>query len=142
MRQILIVPLLALFAAPFVAGFAMAPAWAQTKPAPTKPAAAPAFISVMDDVPLMPGLTEHKDAAVVFDKPEGRIVEAEASGRLSRADVLKFYAASLPQLGWRAKGEGHFLRDREELALNFTPNAGTGGAANSLTVRFTLSPDR
>jgi hypothetical protein len=132
-RQILFLPLLALFAACFVAGPAAVPAMAQTSSAP-KPA--PAFLSVMDDVPLMPGLTEHKDAAVVFDKPEGRIVEAEAAGRLARADVLKFYAASLPQLGWRAQGSGRFLRDREELTLNFS------GTAPSLTVRFTLSPDR
>jgi hypothetical protein len=106
-------------------------AWAQGRPAQT------AFLSVIDDVPLMPGLTERTDAAVVFDKPEGRIVETEATGRLVRAEVLKFYAASLPQLGWRARSEGRFLRDKEELVLSFA--SGAGGA---LTVRFTLSPDR
>ncbi len=110
-------------------------AWAQSRPAPSLPA--PSFLSVIDDVPLMPGLAERRDAAVVFDKPEGRIVETEATGRLVRAEVLKFYAASLPQLGWQARGEGRFLRDREELALSFA--SGPGGA---LTVRFTLSPDR
>jgi hypothetical protein len=96
-----------------------------------------AFLSVIDDVPLMPGLTERTEAAVVFDKPEGRIVETEAAGRLSRAAVLKFYAASLPQLGWRARGDGRFLRDREELVLSFA-----GGGGGALVVRFTLSPDR
>lgn len=119
-----------LFLCLMLAAAAAAPAaWAQGRPA--------GFLSVIDDVPLMPGLSERMDAAVVFDKPEGRIVEAEATGRLSRADVLKFYASSLPQLGWRARGEGKFLRDREELALTFM--SGSGG---SLTVRFTLSPDR
>lgn len=108
--------------------------WAQSRPVQSPKAA---FLSVIDDVPLMPGLTERADAAVVFDKPEGRIVETEATGRLVRAEVLKFYAASLPQLGWRARSEGRFLRDKEELVLSFV--SGTGGA---LTVRFTLSPDR
>jgi len=108
--------------------------WAQSRPAQSQGAS---FLSVIDDVPLMPGLTERPDAAVVFDKPEGRIVETEATGRLVRAEVLKFYAASLPQLGWRARAEGRFLRDKEELALSFA--SGAGGA---LTVRFTLSPDR
>jgi len=114
-------------------------AWAQSRPmsSQTPGQAGPAFLSVIDDVPLMPGLTERPDAAVVFDKPEGRIVEAEATGRLARAEVLKFYAASLPQLGWRARGEGRFLREREELALSITSGAGGG-----VTVRFTLSPDR
>lgn len=112
--------------------FAAAPSavWAQSR-------ATPSFLSVIDDVPLMPGLTERADAAVVFDKPEGRIVETEATGRLARAEVLKFYAASLPQLGWSPRAEGRFLRDKEELALSFA--SGAGGA---LTVRFTLSPDR
>lgn len=109
--------------------------WAQSRAGQSQ--AGTAFLSVIDDVPLMPGLAERPDAAVVFDKPEGRIVETEAMGRLVRAEVLKFYAASLPQLGWRARGEGRFLRDREELALSFV--SGPGGA---LTVRFTLSPDR
>ncbi len=109
--------------------------WAQSRAGQSQ--AGTAFLSVIDDVPLMPGLAERPDAAVVFDKPEGRIVETEATGRLARAEVLKFYAASLPQLGWRARGEGRFLRDREELALSFV--SGPGGA---LTVRFTLSPDR
>jgi hypothetical protein len=111
--------------------------WAQNRPVQGQGAAA--FLSVIDDVPLMPGLTERSDAAVVFDKPEGRIVETEATGRLQRAEVLKFYAASLPQLGWRARSEGRFLRDKEELALSFAPSSANGGA---LTVRFTLSPDR
>lgn len=121
--------LLALFAA------APSAVWAQSRAGQSQGGAA--FLSVIDDVPLMPGLAERPDAAVVFDKPEGRIVETEATGRLARAEVLKFYAASLPQLGWRARGEGRFLRDREELALSFV--SGPGGA---LTVRFTLSPDR
>jgi hypothetical protein len=127
------VPRLTAFLALFGLFFALqAPAaWAQSR------APQAAFLSVIDDVPLMPGLTERADAAVVFDKPEGRIVETEATGRLVRAEVLKFYAASLPQLGWRARSEGRFLRDKEELAISFA--SGAGGA---LSVRFTLSPDR
>ena len=132
MRPFAILILLALCGA-----VAAAPALAQSRP----PAAQPAFLSVIDDVPLMPGLTERPEAAVTFDKPEGRIVEAEAAGRASRAEVLKFYAASLPQLDWRARGEGRFLRDREELAISFPANP-PGAPAGSLTVRFALSPDR
>jgi hypothetical protein len=77
---------------------------------------------------------ERKDLAVSFDKPEGRIVEAYAEGRLTAAAVSKFYASTLPQLGWRDQGNNRFAREGEELILNFTT------AAKKLTVQFSLSP--
>jgi hypothetical protein len=92
------------------------------------------FLSNLDDIPLMPGLTERKDLAVSYDKPEGRIVEAFAVGRLSSAAVSKFSASTLPQLGWRDQGNNRFAREGEELILNFTT------AAKKLTVQFSLSP--
>ena len=92
------------------------------------------FLSNLDDIPLMEGLTERKDLAVSFDKPEGRIVEAQAEGRLSAAAVAKFYAATLPQLGWRVQGANHFMRESEELRLSIN-------TVNQLViVRFALSP--
>ena len=92
------------------------------------------FLSNLDDIPLMAGLTERKDLAVSFDKPEGRIVEAQAEGRLSAAAVTKFYVATLPQLGWRVQGANHFMRESEELRLSIH-------TANQLViVRFALSP--
>lgn len=92
------------------------------------------FLSNLDDIPLMPGLAERKDLAVSFDKPEGRIVEAYAEGSLTPAAVSKFYASTLPQLGWRSQGNNRFAREGEELILNFTT------AAKKLTVQFSLSP--
>lgn len=75
-----------------------------------------AFFSDIPDLPLMPGLAEDPDAAVVFDQPDGRIVEAEASGHtLTAAGVSAFYARILPQLGWR--GSGPYARDGENLVL-------------------------
>ncbi len=94
-----------------------------------------AFLAGLEDVPLMPGLAEIEDAGVVFDKPEGRIVEAYARGELSAAQVLSFYNATLPQLGWRAESGGRFRREGEVLRLAFTT------AGKRLTVRFSLSPD-
>ncbi|MEE8559362.1 MAG: hypothetical protein V3S88_01475 [Alphaproteobacteria bacterium] len=94
-----------------------------------------AFLAGLEDVPLMPGLAEIEDAGVVFDKPEGRIVEAYARGELSASQVLSFYNATLPQLGWRAESGGRFRREGEVLRLAFTT------AGKRLTVRFSLSPD-
>ncbi len=93
------------------------------------------FLAGFDDLPLTPGLREIKDAGVVFDKPEGRIVEAYAEGEVSAAKVRSFYAATLPQLGWRAAGPGRYRREGEVLDIGFR------AAGKGLTVRFSLSPD-
>ncbi len=93
------------------------------------------FLAGLDDLPLTPGLREIKDAGVVFDKPEGRIVEAYAEGEVSVAKVRSFYAATLPQLGWRAEGPGRYRREGEVLSIGFR------AAGKGLTVRFFLSPD-
>src|SRR5262249_20377772 len=61
------------------------------------PARADGFVAGTEDVPLMPGLAPVAGSALTFDKPEGRIVEAQASGKVTRAAVHRFYAESLPQ---------------------------------------------
>ncbi len=98
--------------------------------------AASGFLSIAEDVPLMPGLAENADAAAVFDKPSGRIANAEAKGAVTASAVRQFYAATLPQLGWQALGTEQYRRERERLRFSF---AGRDGA---LTVRFELLPDQ
>lgn len=98
--------------------------------------AAAGFLSIAEDVPLMPGLAENADAAAVFDKPSGRIANAEAKGAVTANAVRQFYAATLPQLGWQAMGTEQYRRERERLRLSF---AGRDGA---LTVRFELLPEQ
>ncbi len=97
------------------------------------------FIEQVTDLPLMPGLSEVRDAGVVFDKPDGRIVEAYAEGDVERDAVIGFYRDTLPQLGWtRAKTAGAaatFRREGENLALDFLDGGG------ALVVRFTLTPE-
>jgi hypothetical protein len=98
------------------------------------PAAAEDFVAGTEDVPLMPGLKPLPNSEIVFDKPEGRIVEARAEGATTRAKVEAFYTASLPPLGWKPSGHDQWQRDAERLRLDF---AGTSG---KLAVGFTLSP--
>lgn len=100
----------------------------------TATASAEEFVAGTEDVPLMPGLTFVTGSDVVFDKPEGRIVEAQAQGALARAKVQAFYAASLPQLGWKKIGVDRWQRDAERLKLDFR------GQDGHLTVGFTISP--
>jgi len=92
------------------------------------------FLSTIEDLPLMPGLSEDADRSMVFDAPSGRIVETFATGRVGKDQVVDFYARTLPQLGWRADDGARFVREGEVLVLEFS------GGGPALTVRFALSP--
>jgi hypothetical protein len=96
--------------------------------------AAPDFVAGTEDVPLMPGLRNQENTLVVFDKPQGRIVEVEARGRVTRAAAEKFYADSLPPLGWVADGTHRWRRDGEGLRLDIK------GRDGDLRVAFSLLP--
>jgi hypothetical protein len=98
--------------------------------------AAAGFLSIAEDVPLMPGLAENPETATVFDKPSGRIAHTEAKGKVSAAAVRKFYADTLPQLGWQNVGPEHYRRETEQLRLSVT------GRDGALTVRFELLPNQ
>ena len=98
------------------------------------PARADSFVAGTEDVPLMPGLQPVAGSALTFDKPQGRIVEAQASGKLARAAVQRFYATTLPQLGWKPAGADAWRREGETLRLDFH------GPDGEITVGFTLSP--
>jgi hypothetical protein len=102
--------------------------------APIAPAHAADFVAGTEDVPLMPGLAPVAGSSLVFDKPEGRIVEAQAAGKVTRSAVQAFYARTLPQLGWQASGANAWRREDELLRLDFRDRNG------ELTVGFTLSP--
>lgn len=97
------------------------------------PARAQQFVPGTEDVPLMRELAPVKDSDLVFDKPEGRIIEASARGKVTRAAVRTFYASTLPQLGWKASGES-WTRETETLHLDFAGHDG------DLWVTFTLLP--
>lgn len=108
-----------------------APALAQTG------AAAPVFFEALYDVPVMPGLEELKDQAMLFDKPDGKIASVVAASRaLSAADVASFYEATLPQLGWKKTTQNQYVRGDDRLVMEITRTP-------PLTViQFTLSPTR
>jgi hypothetical protein len=105
-----------------------------------------AFLSVIDDVPLMAGLQEVPDSAVVFDKPEGRIVEVQAAGTLDMVAVASFYRQALPQFGWNpdpaAKESSTrrlirltFVRDSERLTVEVERAEGKTAASFALAPR-------
>ncbi len=93
------------------------------------------FLAGIEDLPIMPGLEELTDQGLVFDKPEGRIVEAFAEGDLAADDVAVFYRRTLPELGWQAESEGLYRREGEVLSIEVqgTHNGG-------VLVAFRLAP--
>ena len=93
------------------------------------------FLSVMEEMPLMPGLVEVTDVTVTFDGPSGRIIQAFAAGSLQVDKVRAFYAAALPQLGWARQANGEYRRDAEILRLEVSL-ASDGGAG----VHYMLRP--
>ena len=93
------------------------------------------FVSVIEDLPLMPGLAEDTDAAMAFDSAAGRIVEARATGDIGASLVEAFYAKALPQLGWEKQTDGGYVRGDERLGLEIIPATG-----NMVTVSFRVKP--
>lgn len=101
----------------------------------TATAHAQQFVPGTEDVPLMKELAPVKGSDLVFDKPEGRIVEATARGKVTRGAVRTFYSSTLPQLGWAtAISSDSWTRETETLHLDFSGHDG------DLWVTFTLSP--
>ena len=99
------------------------------------PSAQAAFFSNVEDLPIMPGLEEILDAGMVFDKPEGRIVEVVAIGAVSRNAIMAFYRSTLPELGWRRESPTDFTRSGEVLRFRIDDRDGEA------TIRFTIAPD-
>ena len=83
------------------------------------------FLYVAPDIPLAPGLSEAETGALIFDKPEGRIVSIEALAATPSADIFAFYRLSLPNLGWQNKPElsvrnsETFHREGEALTIKY-----------------------
>lgn len=110
--------------------------------APLSAVAGAKFLSAIEDLPLMSGLSEVDDGVMVFDSPAGRIVEALTVGPVGKADVLRYYSQTLPQLGWRESAPGRFSREGEILILEFPPpQTLSGSGPPAIGVRFMLSPD-
>jgi hypothetical protein len=99
------------------------------------PAAAEGFLAAYEDLPLAPGLTEVAGSGMSFDSPGGRIVEAYAQGKAKPADILRFYATTLPQLGWSRESDTLYRREAEVLRLDPTTEG------RGVLLRIAISPE-
>ena len=95
----------------------------------------PVFFEALYDVPVMPGLEEVKEQAMLFDKPDGRIASVVAASKtLNAGDITRFYDESLPQLGWKKTAQNQYVRGSDRLVMDLSKSP-------PLTVvHFTLSP--
>lgn len=95
------------------------------------------YLSAAPDVPLARFLRELPDGVLIFDKPQGRIVQVTTAITAKTqptatvtiaADIEKFYRASLPNLGWqladnKAGSEGRLTFTRKGEILRLTISA-------------------
>ncbi|NOZ41798.1 MAG: hypothetical protein GXP02_01305 [Alphaproteobacteria bacterium] len=109
------------------------------------------------DIPLMQGFDEEQDSRVMFDTPEGRIVEARASGPQEPVRVFNYYRRVLPSLSWHnisgqpatvknCNGPATFCisarRDGEILTIKISriKKSGEKSAARTI-IYFSVSPE-
>lgn len=86
----------------------------------TSDAPSAVFFSAIQDMPIMPGMHELADQTVMFDKPQGRIIETVAEiDSVSKEQVQAYYKETLPQLGWSALEGDNYARGTEHLSLIF-----------------------
>ncbi len=95
----------------------------------TGPARAGDFLKALPEIPLAPGFREIDSRAVLFDKVEGRIAAAEATGSNTPGQARQFYKATLPPLGWQFTGldkDGSLIFDRRGESLRIRSWKGEG----------------
>lgn len=93
------------------------------------------YFEALYDVPVMPGLEELPDQAMLFDKPDGRIASVVAATKtVQEADIRRFYEDTLAQMGWKKSAGNQYVRGGDRLSMEIA-------ARPPLTVvHFTLEP--
>jgi len=96
-------------------------------------------------IPLMDGLIENDEASMLFDSPEGRIINAAASGAVSGEKIHDYYRVVLPSLGWEVRqgvpceGSATYclsaVREEENLTMSIEVTD------DKSTVTYSLSPN-
>lgn len=94
------------------------------------------FVKGTDGIPLYPFFKEIKEKTVVFDSPDGKIINVKyhATG-VNINKVINFYNDTLPQLGWKNDDGDSYFRDNEDLKFNISQQ----GRKQFLSFKITLS---
>lgn len=84
------------------------------------PAKGEEFIPYLDSVPLMQGFNASTETALIFDKPEGRVIEVDAWCDLDCPDqktIEEYYAHAMKILGWTALERNSYIKETETLVI-------------------------
>ncbi len=94
------------------------------------------FVSGTSDLPVPKGFALQEGSNSIFDSEDGKIVDAIYIGKGNREEVIGFYAASLPALGWNVIDEANFEREKEELHIEVTEDV----FSSDLEISFAIRP--
>jgi hypothetical protein len=99
------------------------------------------FSAFIDDLPIMPGLSERIDGYAVGLTEGGRLAEARLAGNADGAVVRGFYAAALRQLGWEPSTLDPYVyhRQGERLVFLIEPRRARGG--RGVEAVFLITPE-
>jgi hypothetical protein len=104
-----------------------------------------AFSGFIEDLPIMPGLSENDDGYAFDLFHGGRLAEARLVGEAEPSVVRGFYSATLAQLGWRASEIEPYVYRRGQARLIFLvePRRKRPGqrAQKGLEVVFVITPE-
>ncbi len=93
------------------------------------------YFEALYDVPVMPGLEELPDQALLFDKPDGRIASVVAASKsLTEPQIRQFYEDTLSQMGWKKHTQNQYVRGADRLSLEVVKRP------PMTVVHFTLEP--
>jgi len=99
------------------------------------------FIEELENIPLPTSFIQNKKKSIIFDTPEGRIVEIYTKGRGDKQTVIDFYKESMPQFGWKIiknhnnKVALRYIKEGEKLDIKIT-----NAEKYNLNLNFELSP--
>lgn len=93
------------------------------------------FIEPLGDVPLPPRFEIIEDSLFSFEQENGRVIEITIAGIIPIENTRYFYNQSLINLGWSKIAQDKYIRDQEELNLNYNRRDD-----NTTIIRINLSP--
>ncbi len=99
-------------------------------------------LSHAKEIPLPTAFEEDKAEALLYNTPDGRIMESNATGKGDKDAIIDFYTQSLTELGW-TKNTNHnnkisarYIKDGERLDITIT----TSETGNNINYHLSPSP--